>query len=153
MKAGIALKGTAYAFTDPRFSDLFFQDDRILLINPLTGTGYVAMSGICTHEGCSPEYFAKCIHSDSDNVCTAPEGGTGDVDAGGDAGTMLLTDVLWCPCHQSVFDAKTGVATMGPAVASGNLQVMKTCVGGGYVFVFIPDNGSDGGSGGGSPTP
>jgi Rieske Fe-S protein len=206
MKTGIALKGTAYAFTDARFSDLVFGQDRILVINPLTGSGYVAMSGVCTHNGCSPEYFVKCKYATSglnEGRCTAApvetgsDGGTdGDTDAptesgaatdggadavaesGADTGpdgtadaradkdseseveasseagdasdagdadeeggaTELLTDVLWCPCHNSVYDALTGVALSGPATQTGNLQILKTCIGGGDVFVTIPQN-------------
>jgi Rieske Fe-S protein len=164
MKAGIALKGTAYAFNDPRFSDRYQQLDRILVINPLTGTGYVAMSGVCTHAGCCPQYFPKCIYSTPESTYTAqclplPDGGLPD--AGPDGGIPdgsietpeggyveggspeLLTDILFCPCHQSVYDAKTGMAIDGPAVSTGDLQIMNTCVGGGYVFVFIPDNGKE----------
>jgi Rieske Fe-S protein len=162
MKAGIALKGTAYAFNDTRFSDTAFQEDRILVINPLTGTGYVAMSGVCTHMGCCPEYFPKCVYTTPDGgsmgFCAAPTEADGGSDGGFDAGNpdatadaapeagpggggQLMTDVLYCPCHGSVYDALTGLAIDGPAVSTGPLQIMKTCVGGGYVFVFIPDNG------------
>jgi Rieske Fe-S protein len=166
MKAGIALKGTAYAFTDTRFADIYFDEDRILLVNPLTGSGYVAMSGVCTHQGCSPNYFSQCIYSSAEGLCTAPEGGVPEAgpdaeadadspdaakDSGADAeagADQLLTDVLYCPCHGSVYNALTGVAIYGPAVITGNLQLMKTCVGGGYVFVFIPNNAAMMGSGG-----
>jgi Rieske Fe-S protein len=162
MKAGIALKGTAYAFTDPRFFDQYFAQDRILLINPLTGTGYVAMSGVCSHEGCSPNYFSHCIYTnEGQGLCTAPDGGVPDAgpdaeapDAAGDSGPdaeagaeQFLTDVLYCPCHGSVYNALDGTPISGPAVMTGPLQLMKTCVGGGYVFVFIPNN-TDAGSGG-----
>jgi len=164
MKAGIALKGTAYAFEDPRFSDMAFQEDRILVINPLTGNGYVAMSGVCTHMGCCPQYFKQCEYTTPGGVglCVAPSEVDGGIEGGPDSGAadapdavadaesdaasdggppQLLTDVLWCPCHGSIYDAKTGEAIDGPAVSTGSLQTMKVCVGGGYVFVFIPDNG------------
>jgi Rieske Fe-S protein len=197
MKTGIALKGTAHAFTDARFSDKVWGEDRILVINPLTGSGYVAMSGVCTHSGCSPEYFAKCQYATSgldEGICSAaPDGATADgggdgeadgavadggadvvvVESGADAGpdgqvdaradndgdassdagdadeeggsteggsTEILTDVLWCPCHHSIYNALTGVARSGPALMTGDLQILKTCVGGGYVFVTIPIN-------------
>lgn len=162
MKAGIAAKGTAYAFTDARFVELAGSgEDRIIVINPLTGDGYVAMSGVCTHMGCCPQYFATCFYSVEEG-CSVPESGAADAgeseagthaspDAGSDGesggddeaeggGTTMMTDILYCPCHGSVFDAKNGHALAGPALGSGPLQVMKTCVGGGYVFVTIPDN-------------
>jgi Rieske Fe-S protein len=155
MKAGIAMKGTAFAFTDERFTDTAWFHDRILVINPLTGSGYVAMSGVCTHRGCCPQYFPKCLYNTSTQVCTeasvpdagieaSAEGGSeaGNGDAGGDAGTEILTDVLWCNCHQSVFSALDGSNISGPAFSMGPLQLFQTpCVGGGYVFVTIPDNG------------
>jgi Rieske Fe-S protein len=60
--AGLSAKGTWTETSDPRFADLAFQQDRILVINPLNGTGYVAMSGVCTHMGCCPQYLARaCI--------------------------------------------------------------------------------------------
>jgi Rieske Fe-S protein len=167
MKAGIALKGTAYAFTDERFSDMFFMEDRILVINPLTGSGYVAMSGVCTHQGCCPEYYPHCAYNIDSASCSVPDAGPptdgggegeggadggldaseegGPKDAGSDgesdSGVVYGTDVLYCPCHGSLYDAKSGKALYGPATGTGDLQVMNTCVGGGYVFVFIPDNG------------
>jgi Rieske Fe-S protein len=183
MKAGIAVKGTAYAFTDDRYSDVTgFGENRILVINPLTGSGYVAMSGVCTHMGCCPEYFAKCVYSTPESTMTPqcveladggfPEAGFdagtdgGGSDGGSDAASdapsdaasdgadafvdggqpTLMTDVLFCPCHQSVYDAKNGKAIMGPATNFGDLQLMDTCTGGGYVFVTIPDNGLGAGS-------
>jgi Rieske Fe-S protein len=172
-KAGIAAKGTAYAFTDSRFVEVAGSgQDRILVIHPLTGDGgYVAMSGICTHMGCCPQYFATCFYNVEEG-CSVPESGAADAgdseggshpnsDAGSDGeadaesegpsdaasdddaeggGTTVMTDVLFCPCHGSVFNAKNGHAIAGPALGSGNLQVMNTCVGGGYVFVTIPNN-------------
>jgi Rieske Fe-S protein len=167
MKTGIAIKGTAYAFQDPRFADLYFGADQLLLINPLRGSGYVAMSGVCSHRGCTPQYFSTCVYSDPDGgipQCSVPDASDGgeeadtDVDAadagseaeaaeaGSDGaadaeeGTELLTDVLFCPCHQSVFNALNGKAIKGPALATGDLQILDTCVGGGYVFVTIPCN-------------
>jgi Rieske Fe-S protein len=173
MKAGIAAKGTAYAFTDSRFVEIASGsgEDRILVINPLTGDDYVAMSGVCTHMGCCPQYFATCLYSVGEG-CSVPESGAahaGDSEAGthsnSDAGsdgesdaesdgpsdaasdddaegggTTVMTDVLFCPCHGSVFNAKNGHAIAGPALLSGDLQLMKTCVGSGYVFVTIPNN-------------
>lgn len=184
-ETGIAAKGTAYAFNDPRFADLFWNGDRILVIHPLGGTGYVAMSGVCTHKGCCPQYVKSCAYSgplasgdtpycivqDSDAgegggmeggeeagpEAAPPEGGLdansdGETDAvssdassaGMDGG--LYTDVLYCPCHGSLYDAITGNALQGPAMITGSLQLMKTCEGGGYVFVTIPNNGFGAGS-------
>jgi Rieske Fe-S protein len=179
MKAGIALKGTAYGFKDPRFADLYFGGHQILLIHPLTGSGYVAMSGVCTHMGCTPTYFARCLFTNPDGgvpECSVPDGGSDAEDEAGaetdaeeagsdaevaDAGSeaegveagsdgasdadsgenaKLLTDILFCPCHKSVFNALNGRALSGPAVFTGNLQILDTCVGGGYVFVTIPQN-------------
>jgi nitrite reductase/ring-hydroxylating ferredoxin subunit len=169
MKAGIALKGTAYAFTDDRFLDLTLQGNRILVINPLKGSGFVAMSGVCTHEGCSPKYFSTCIFSKPGGIpqCVAEDAGDGGEDGSGggsdaetldggsdaesaeagadgsteaDGGSEVLTDVLFCPCHRSVFDATNGDALSGPALGAGDLQILDTCVGGGYVFVTIPKN-------------
>jgi Rieske Fe-S protein len=160
MKAGIALKGTAYAFNDARFIDETQQGNRILVINPLTKDGYIAMSGVCTHRGCCPQYFSRCLYSTPESSDTpqcvaftepADAGPDASFDASADApepdggyadggAPQPLFDVLFCPCHQSLYDALNGKALAGPAVATGDLQLMKTCVGGGYVFVFIPQN-------------
>jgi Rieske Fe-S protein len=102
-------------------------------------------------DGGSPEAGATEAGSDaaSDAALDSPSPDTGSPDAGDaatdaasdeDGGSVSYTDILYCPCHGSVYDAKTGEAIYGPATGTGNLQIMKTCVGGGYVFVFIPDN-------------
>jgi Rieske Fe-S protein len=123
--AGISAKGTWTETSDPRFADLAFQEDRILVINPLNGTGYVAMSGVCTHMGCCPQYLARaCIREvfgaarniDTDGgVCPgAPtDGGTdGSDDAPGAARSdAAAKDAGDTDAHQAGSGSGTGGIT------------------------------------------
>jgi Rieske Fe-S protein len=49
---------------------------------------------------------------------------------------QILTDVLYCSCHGSIFDAITGDVLNGPA--SSGLQKLSTCEADGWIFVTIP---------------
>ncbi len=132
-KSGIAATGTFVALRDDRYSDPNCGGppgvgNRIIVINPVTGGGYLALSGNCPHECCGaystmpldtgPDYFAEWQDPDAD-------------------GGPTLKNVVVCGCHNSVFDVKTGTCIQGPAGGSA-LQVFKVCEGGGYVFVQLP---------------
>jgi Rieske Fe-S protein len=129
LSAGIEAQGTSTAFYDDRYLDPVCSGSRILLINPLTKEGYVAMSGVCTHLCCDftggeggPEYRTTYALAD---------GGT-------------LKDVVYCTCHGSIFSALDGSVLSGPGgnpLATG-LEVLPTCEGGGFVFVAIPARSS-----------
>jgi nitrite reductase/ring-hydroxylating ferredoxin subunit len=130
-KSGIATAGTFVALRDDRYSDPNCGGpgvgNRIIVVNPITGGGYLALSGNCPHECCGafpsspiatgPDYFAEWQPPD-------------------DAGPTL-PNVVVCGCHGSVFDVVTGTCIQGPAGGSA-LQVFKVCEGGGYVFVQLP---------------
>jgi Rieske Fe-S protein len=124
--AGIDAPGTSIAFFDDRYLDPVCSGSRILLIHPVTKEAYVALSGVCTHLCCDftageggPSYLATFTLSD-----------------GG-----VLSDVVHCTCHGSLFSALDGSVLSGPGgnpLATG-LEVLPTCVGGDFVFVDIPE--------------
>jgi Rieske Fe-S protein len=123
--AGLTEPGTSTAFFDERYLDPVCSGSRVLVIHPTTQTACVALSGVCTHLCCEftggeggPEYAP---------TFPGPEGG-------------LLTDVVHCTCHGSLFSALDGSVISGPGgnrLATG-LEVLPTCEGGGFVFVSIP---------------
>jgi nitrite reductase/ring-hydroxylating ferredoxin subunit len=123
--AGIEEQGTSVAFYDDRYLDPVCSGSRILLINPLTKEGYVALSGVCTHQCC--DY-------------TGGEGGPTYLTTYTPADGGVLKDVVRCSCHGAVFSALDGSVIFGDGMnplATG-LQVLPTCAGGGFVFVSIP---------------
>jgi Rieske Fe-S protein len=133
----------------------------------VTQTGYVALSGSCTHNCCDndppgsggPTHMPVCqVIADAANpsglACQAPPdaGASADAssdasvdastDAGGGASSQpqpgqILKDMIFCTCHGSMFSAVTG-ALLNSGPASVGLPLLDVCVGGGYVFVTIP---------------
>jgi Rieske Fe-S protein len=166
LKEGLDSPGTSFEFTDMRYVDPVCGFGRIILINPVTKTGYVALSGSCTHNCCDndptgsggPIYMPLCqvfadAAANAGLGCEAPPdagpsadasadaAGDASTDAGGGASSgrqlgQILKDVLFCTCHGSIFNALTGMPIQGPA--SEPLPLLDVCVGGGYVFVTIP---------------
>jgi Rieske Fe-S protein len=99
LKEGLDSPGTSFAFTDTRYLDSFCSQSRIILINPVTKTGYVALSGSCTHNCCDndppgsggPIYMPLCqIFADANSLsglgCQVPDAGSsGDASSDGSA--------------------------------------------------------------------
>jgi nitrite reductase/ring-hydroxylating ferredoxin subunit len=90
------------------------------------------------HEGGSTEAGP---HEGGSTEAGAHEGGIVDAsapDAEGVEAGVTYTDVLYCNCHGSLFNALNGDVLHDPAPSP--LQVLKTSVSGGVVVVTIPKN-------------
>jgi Rieske Fe-S protein len=127
--AAIDMPGTSTAFVDDRYLDPVCSASRILLIHPVTREAYVALSGVCTHLCCD---------------FTGGEGGPSYLSTYTRVDGGVLTDVVFCTCHGSLFSALDGSVLSGPGgnpLATG-LEVLSTCEGGGFVFVSIPTRSS-----------
>jgi Rieske Fe-S protein len=160
LSAGIDSPGTSFEFTDLRYLDPACSQSQIILINPVTKTGYVALSGSCTHECCDnvggggPTYMPVCQlfadgATDLGLGCQAPPDAGSSLDASSDSSAdaasdassglqpgQTLKDVLFCTCHGSIFNALNGEVIQGPAMSP--LPQLQLCEGGGWVFVIIP---------------
>jgi Rieske Fe-S protein len=125
LKEGLDSPGTSFAFTDTRYLDPACSQSRIILINPVTKTGYVALSGSCTHECCDnavgsggPTYMPQCqVIADGATFsglgCQVPDAGS-PTDASSDASADAAGDASADASHDASTDAGGG--------ASGGLQ-------------------------------
>jgi Rieske Fe-S protein len=168
LKAGIDQPGTSYEFSDCRYMDPACTQDRIILINPTTKKGYVALSGSCTHDCCDntmggggPIYFPVCKLSVDTNIlsgflCSPPDASAPEdasVDGGpdaGDASTDATSDVSEGGLHggETLVDVLYCTchgsifnALTGDVIhfpASASLQQLSTCEADGWVFITIP---------------
>jgi Rieske Fe-S protein len=118
--AGLGSPGTSTEISDSRYADPVCGDDKILVIHPSTNSAYVAMSGSCTHFCCNdPTGFGGPAYHASLSL-----------------GGKTMTDVVYCSCHGSIYNALDGAVLRGPATRG--LQVLQNCVSDGFVFVEIP---------------
>jgi Rieske Fe-S protein len=88
--------------------------------------------------------------SDAGSEAGSEAGADGGADAATDAGTdakadsgsggphagQVLTDILYCTCHGSIFNALTGAVINTPAQTG--LAKLDTCEADGWIFVTIP---------------
>jgi Rieske Fe-S protein len=132
LKEGLDSPGTSFAFTDTRYLDPVCSQSRIILINPVTKTGYVALSGSCTHECCDndplgsggPMYMPLCqIFADANSFsglgCQVPEAGS-SVDASSDGSVDATSDASADANRDASTDAGGG-ASLGPQLG----QILK----------------------------
>jgi Rieske Fe-S protein len=168
-KAGIGMPGTSYEFSDCRYSDPQCMQAQIILIHPVTKTGYVALSGSCPHDCCAntmgtggPTYIPSCTLSVDEGIiggfaCNAADAGTpdGGSDAGGDAAPDAAADattdagggLVAGQTYQDVLYC-TCHGSMFSALdgsllngpASVGLAQLTTCEADGFVFVTIPES-------------
>jgi Rieske Fe-S protein len=134
LKEGLDSPGTSFAFTDTRYLDPACSQSRIILINPATKTGYVALSGSCPHECCDndplgsggPTYMPLCqIFADAASFsglgCQVPEAGS-SADASSDASVDATSDASADANRDASADASRDAGTDAGGGASSGFQ-------------------------------
>jgi Rieske Fe-S protein len=156
LKEGLDSPGTAFAFTDTRYLDPACSQSQIILINPVTKTGYVAMSGSCTHECCDneparsggPTYMPLCqVIADAATFsglsCQVPDAGS-SADASGDASSDATSDASADANRDASADANReasmeagGGSSSGPPQAGQILKDVLFCTCHGSIFSAV----------------